>query len=124
MFPCYLLNVEAIERAWHWQKQLSSCLFCSLLLVLCEFYIMYLNSNHVLFPWYLPSTLITLSLTGKKRKQYLVVEAVVCHSVSRSAPFCPHLFACNNKTKCLNHICTLEMEVRMLLLLPALLNGL
>jgi hypothetical protein len=94
MFPCYLLNVEAIERAWHWQKQLSSCLFCSLLLVLCEFYIMYLISNRVLFPWYLPSTLITLSLTGKKRKQYLVVEAVVCHSVSYNILFCPFFFAC------------------------------
>lgn len=39
-----------------------------------------------LHPYNLPST--------AKKKKTLVAEAVVCHSVSRSTPLCPHIFAC------------------------------
>lgn len=72
-----------------WQ---SMSFLWNILLVLCEFYLMNTNPTQSLslhthpLPFQLPPC------NGEKK---LIVEAVVCHSVSHSILFCLHFFACN-----------------------------
>jgi hypothetical protein len=63
------------------------------LFVLCEFYIMHPNPIHIALPCTHPPPLQLPSHTTEKK---IIVEDIVCHSVSHSIPFCPHFFACND----------------------------
>lgn len=62
-----------------------------LLFILCECHILHPNPTHLPAP--LKHTLHPCSLLPTE-KNSLIVEAVVCHSMSHSVSFCPHFFAC------------------------------
>lgn len=83
--------------------------FINFLLNLCEFPIMHTNHTHLSVHLYTPSALATSPTNENKTKikikkcklkktnQHFTMEAVVCHSMSHSVPFCPNSFIC----KCL-----------------------
>ena len=54
-----------------------------------------------LFPPKIKNTLSTATTTTKtKHRKHLIVEAVVCHSMSHSTCLCPHMFTCKCSLQC------------------------